>query len=989
MLRITASKANADQVKKYFNHPNSQEAYYSEGQDFNGIWGGKGAARLGLSGSLQDKAFARLCDNFHPLTGEQLTQRMKSNRRVGYDVNFHVPKSVSLAYFYSKDERVLHALRQAANDTLEDMERMAGARVRKGGVEDSDRRTGELVWAEFVHMTSRPVGRIPDPHLHVHCYVFNATYDKAEGQWKALQFGDVMDDADGFQKAFLARLATNLKHLGLEIENNDVAFEIAGVSRDLIKKFSRRTEAINAEAARRGITDAKEKDKLGALTRERKIDDVPLSELEEIWWERLAPNEQRALESIKATLERTAEVEAPRERPSRLLGTKRAILDSRGRAVSRNRATWPMLQKRASGPVEPTEHDFRAVEFAVEHLFERTSMVREKQLVAEAFKSWSYGLATIEGVEKVIRDWPFLRAVQGNTVLLTTQEVLNEEERTIAKCKGGRGQFPQINPSWKIKDKRLNKGQREAVSHVLASTDFVVGISGKAGTGKTTLLHEAKKGIEAGGNQLWVFAPTAEAARDTLRNEGFSQAETVALLLCSEKLQEKAAGAVWWVDEAGLLSSRTMDKLLTLAEKLDSRVILVGDTGQHQPVERGQGFRLLEEFGGMSVAIVSEVLRQKGEYKAAVELISAHDYTAGFTALEKMGAIKEITNQSDREKELAKDYVALGGPKARIQVVCPTHQEGGCVTQAIRDALKESGSLHGGSDWLVHRNLSWTDAEKRDARHYRKGLVVQVNLPTKGYAVGEQLEVVSVSNGQVLGKYGCGEFKQIPLSHPDNFNVYDPKTIEVCEGDKIRITANGRSADRHPLYNGSCYTVRKITRDGEIVLNNGWRLGKDFTHFDYGYVTTSHVAQSKTVDYVLVVQSARLSAGATDSNQFYVSISRGQRGVRVYTDNLELLRENAARLKARTLAVEVLQTQKGATNIKPHTDISASLGTTPAPDAFKHVTLMELNEVIQKTNHADLSINSPTHSEPTVTVDLEQDRDAAELPEAELELELD
>jgi conjugative relaxase-like TrwC/TraI family protein len=929
MLRISPSKAGAEAVKKYFIHASSQEAYYCEGQDFNGIWGGKGAARLGLSGSLQEGAFSRLCDNLHPLTGEKLTARMKDNRRVGYDVNFHVPKSVSLAYFYSGDERILQAIRQDAHETMLDVQENAAARVRKNG-RDEDRPTRELTWAEFVHKTARPVDGFPDPLIHVHCYVFNATYDAPEDAWKALQFGLVMEEADSYEKAFHARLATSLKKLGLQIENNGYAFEVAGVSRRLIEKFSRRTHVIDAEAARRGITDAAEKAKLGALTREKKIQDVPMSELEPIWWARLSPEEKQALESIKAVLHRSRgkeviqgqeelgssdalgtrkELRAGREVFERV-GGRRVVRDASGRPVSMNRATWPVEKPRAAA--KPTDEDRKAVAFAIEHLFERQSVVTERQLIGEAFKNWNYGQATLEGVTEALRKWPFIRVERNGQNLITTQEVLAEEGRIVKKGQDGRKQYSALHPGWQIQEGTLNPQQKEAVLHVLGSRDFITGISGKAGTGKTTLLHEAKRGIEAGGEQLRVFAPTAEAARDTLRKQGFTDAETVALLLSSESLQEKSRGALWWVDEAGLMSCRSMDRLLELADKLNSRVVLVGDTGQHHAVERGQAFDLLQKFGGMAVAEVDEIQRQKGVYKTAVELISERKFEAGFQVLEKMGVIREFEIEADRQRAIAHDYVAAREAKKSALVVSPTHDEGRSVTQAIRHELKEKDALGEGKKWQVLRNLSWTAAQKRDARHYERGLVVQVNCPVKGFAVGERLEVLKAGKDKVLARGFGGQAKELPLSCPEDFNVFQRDAIEVCSGDRIRITANGRSTDRHPLHNGSFYTVREFSADGQIILDNGWHLRKDCAHLDYGYVTTSHVAQSKTVDWIFVAQSAALSSAATDANQFYVSVSRGREGVKIYTDSLELLRENVARVRERKMAMEILQEEKAA-----------------------------------------------------------------------------
>ena len=68
---------------------------------------------LGLWGDVSKEAFDRLCDNQHPLTGQQLSPRTRSDRIVGYDVNFHVPKGVSIAYALNHDERILQAFRES------------------------------------------------------------------------------------------------------------------------------------------------------------------------------------------------------------------------------------------------------------------------------------------------------------------------------------------------------------------------------------------------------------------------------------------------------------------------------------------------------------------------------------------------------------------------------------------------------------------------------------------------------------------------------------------------------------------------------------------------------------------------------------------------------------------------------------------------------------------------------------------------------------
>src|SRR5262249_34585123 len=155
----------------------------------------------------------------------------------------------------SGDERILDAFRQSVHETMGELETEMKTRVRKKG-SDHDRVTGNLVYADFLHFTSRPVDGVPDPHLHMHCYAMNLTYDEAEKRFKAGQFGDIKRDGPYWEAAFDARLSHRLSALGYATEKRGLSFEIAGTPQTLIDKFSRRRNEIEEEAARKGITDA-------------------------------------------------------------------------------------------------------------------------------------------------------------------------------------------------------------------------------------------------------------------------------------------------------------------------------------------------------------------------------------------------------------------------------------------------------------------------------------------------------------------------------------------------------------------------------------------------------------------------------------------------------------------------------------------------------------------------------------------------------------
>ena len=212
MLRVIASRS-ARAAKEYYGQSLKREDYYTEGQEITGEWQGVAAEKLGLSGLVTQSAFEALCENRRPDTAERLTQRNKGNRIVGYDFNFHCPKSVSVVYEFTRDERILEAFKHSVNQTMREIEAEIKTRVRTKGANEN-RVTGNMVWTEFVHFTARPVKGLPDPHLHAHCYAFNSTWDGAEKKWKAGQFRDLKADAPYFEAAFHARLARQLAETG-------------------------------------------------------------------------------------------------------------------------------------------------------------------------------------------------------------------------------------------------------------------------------------------------------------------------------------------------------------------------------------------------------------------------------------------------------------------------------------------------------------------------------------------------------------------------------------------------------------------------------------------------------------------------------------------------------------------------------------------------------------------------------------------------------
>lgn len=224
MIRMIQS-SSAAHAKAYFSQALAKADYYLNDQELQGYIHGKLAERLGVTGKATKQAFFALCENIHPLTGEPLTARTKDERTTGYDINFHCPKSVSILHALSKNDHLLEAFRQSIHQTMLDIEADAKTRVRKNNTYD-DRPTEELVWADFIHQTARPVeGHAPDPHLHAHCFVFNATWDAQEQSYKAAQLRDIKRDMPYYQARFHKRLSDRLIDLGYEIRRTEKSFE--------------------------------------------------------------------------------------------------------------------------------------------------------------------------------------------------------------------------------------------------------------------------------------------------------------------------------------------------------------------------------------------------------------------------------------------------------------------------------------------------------------------------------------------------------------------------------------------------------------------------------------------------------------------------------------------------------------------------------------------------------------------------------------------
>jgi len=874
MLRVIASR----NAKEYFAESLKREDYYSEGQEVSGDWNGIAAERLGLSGKVTTADFESLCDNEKPGTKERLTQRNKSNRTVGYDFNFHCPKSVSVAYEFTQDERILDAFKSSVNQTMREIESDMKTRVRKNGA-DENRTTGNMVWAEFVHFTARPVNGVPDPHLHAHCYAFNTTWDDEEKKWKAGQFRDLKADAPYFEAAFHARFSKQLSEMGYRIERTAKGWELAGVPQRVLDEFSKRTEQVEQKAKELGITSAKGKDGLAALTRERKQKQFSKQELRERWNARVSAEERANIQD-----------------------------------GLRNEAAQP-----------PKISEMKAMDFAMQHCYERASIVTDKELLRHALR---FGMGDVDVAQikrQLLRDELIKENVDGRQ-WLTTKDVLAEEKRLIDFVTDGKGKFkPFGSVKYQFQNPKLSDEQRNAVRHVLQSTERVTAIRGGAGTGKTTMMKEAVAAIESSGAKVFTFAPSAEASRGVLRSDaGFANADTVEALLQNPKLQAQVRGQVIWIDEAGLMSVRTMARVADLAEKNNCRIILSGDTAQHRAVERGDALRILEKHASLPAAELKEIWRQKADaHKAVVADLRGGNLENAFKRLDKLGMLREM-DADKRHEALATDYAAAVKAGKSALVISPTHAEGERVTREIRAKLKAAKKLGGDERELVQlKNLQWTEAQRTDARNYQAGQVVQFHQNAAGFRRGEQVAVKSHDASGVTVERQNGGTASLPMDAAARFQVYEARKITLAAGDWLRITQNGFTKEKQRLNNGDLKQVKGFTKDGDIKLANGWVVSKDYGNLAHGYCLTSYSSQSKGVDCVFVAESSD-SFRAADREQFYVSASRFKEALTIYTDDKHQLLDAVCKSSQRPSALDLVKKEMSESVDEPKITVKSS-----------------------------------------------------------------
>jgi ATP-dependent exoDNAse (exonuclease V) alpha subunit len=352
-------------------------------------------------------------------------------------------------------------------------------------------------------------------------------------------------------------------------------------------------------------------------------------------------------------------------------------------------------------------------------------------------------------------------------------------------------------------------------------------------------------------------------------------------------------------------------------------VLLVGDIRQHQGVEAGRPFEQLQD-AGMRTAMLDDIVRQKDPaLKSAVELLATGQVSAALDILQQQDRVKEIPNQEERFRAIAKSYVE--SPHNAL-IVSPDNASRRELNLAVRQELKANGSLAPEDHTfrvLVQRQ-DMTGAERSWANHYEINDVVRYARGSK--AIGIQsaayatVVAIKPSANQLTVEKANGELATYDPRRLTGVSVYQEIQREFSVGDRIQFTAPDKSLG---VANRDMAAIAAVHPDGRLSvrLDNNHQIEfnpNEHRHLDHGYAVTSHSSQGLTAERVLVHGDTSVHPDLLNSRFAYVSISRASREATLFTDDLAKLGPQLGAEVSKTSALEINEASSIAQGIGMH-----------------------------------------------------------------------
>ncbi|KAA3506460.1 Ti-type conjugative transfer relaxase TraA [Agrobacterium rosae] len=393
----------------------------------------------------------------------------------------------------------------------------------------------------------------------------------------------------------------------------------------------------------------------------------------------------------------------------------------------------------------------------------------------------------------------------------------------------------------------LSDEQRTAVRHITAPQQ-IAAVIGFAGAGKSTMLAAARDAWERQGFTVHGAALAGKAAEGLTQSSGIA-ARTLASWEYGWQngKGELQRGDILVIDEAGMVGSRQLARIVAHVEARGAKLVLVGDHEQLQAIGAGSPFRAIAERIG-SVEL-TEIRRQKQDWQRQASIAFATHRTGdGLAAYAEQGSVQFADNRDQAREQLVTDYLAdlNQNPSASRIALAHRRVDVRAINDGIREALQAEGrlakgsALGSGNDEASIVKVGTDLALKSD-----REIVYQTVNGKRSFAPGDR--ILLLENNRDLG------VKNGMLGR-----------VEAVEPNAIHLRLDGSSAGQ----------------------NNARVLSlpvKDYQSFDHGYATTIHKAQGATVDVAFVMASSTM-----DRHLTYVAMTRHRDQATLYAGRDEL-----------------------------------------------------------------------------------------------------
>ncbi len=283
--------------------------------------------------------------------------------------------------------------------------------------------------------------------------------------------------------------------------------------------------------------------------------------------------------------------------------------------------------------------------------------------------------------------------------MIETEQRLHRAADTMAKRKGHAVNDVQRNAAFANAAKRglvLSGEQKSAFEHVTNSKGLTI-VVGYAGTGKSAMLGVAREAWEGAGYTVRGAALSGIAAEGLENGSGIASRTIASLEHQWGKGREQLTSRdVLVIDEAGMVGTRQMERVLSHAAKAGAKVVLVGDQQQLQAIEAGAAFRAIHErHGGVEI---SEVRRQLSAWQQ-----DATRHLATGRTGEAIGTYEErgMVHAADTREAARADLILRWNQErqdspgdSRI-ILTHTNDEVRELNQMARGKMREAGALGG------------------------------------------------------------------------------------------------------------------------------------------------------------------------------------------------------------------------------------------------------------------------------------------------------